>query len=100
MFSWKASNYSDFWGKALEDGVKYRLGTLFPDKTVSTMNEILIDIEPNLPEHFNAKEKWPQYIHPVRDQKNCGSSWAFSTTGNISMKIYMYHIANTNKIAI
>lgn len=45
------------------------------------MNEILIDVEPNLPETFDAREKWPNYIHPVRDQQNCGSSWAFSTTG-------------------
>lgn len=31
---WSARNYSNFWGRTLEDGMRYRLGTLFPDKSV------------------------------------------------------------------
>ena len=33
------------------------------------------------PENFDAREKWANYIHPVRDQGDCGASWAFSTVG-------------------
>lgn len=33
---WRAQNYSAFWGRSLQDGVTYRLGTLEPKRTVST----------------------------------------------------------------
>ncbi|VDD97640.1 unnamed protein product [Enterobius vermicularis] len=77
--SWKAANYSEFWGKTLEQGVRYRLGTLFPEKSARNMNEVVIKPR-ELPSSFDAREKWPEYIHAVRDQGDCGSSWAFSTT--------------------
>jgi len=32
----------------------------------------------NLPDEFDARVKWPDYIHPIRNQKQCGSCWAFS----------------------
>lgn len=43
------------------------------------MNEILIKPR-ELPSSFDAREKWPLFIHPVRDQGDCASSWSFSTT--------------------
>ncbi len=33
-YSFKAANYSDFWGRKLSDGILYRLGTLEPDRGV------------------------------------------------------------------
>lgn len=38
----------------------------------------------SLPAEFNAKQKWPSSIHPVRNQNNCGSCWAFALTGMMS----------------
>uniref|UniRef100_A0A9J2PZU5 SMB domain-containing protein n=1 Tax=Ascaris lumbricoides TaxID=6252 RepID=A0A9J2PZU5_ASCLU len=70
---WSARNYSNFWGRTLEDGMRYRLGTLFPDKSVQNMNEILMKPR-ELPSSFDAREKWPLYIHPVRDQGDCARS--------------------------
>ena len=32
----------------------------------------------NIPDEFDARVKWPDYIHPIRNQKQCGSCWAFS----------------------
>ncbi|MFH4974237.1 hypothetical protein AB6A40_000946 [Gnathostoma spinigerum] len=78
-FSWSARNYSKFWGETLVDGIRHRLGTLFPEESVKNMNEILIKPR-ELPARFDAREKWPLYIHPVRDQGNCASSWSMSTT--------------------
>lgn len=78
--SWQASNYSQFWGQSLDDGIKFRLGTLYPERSVQNMNEILVKVNPDIPDRFDAREKWPNFIHPVRNQGNCGSSWAFSTT--------------------
>ena len=78
VFRWSPQNYSAFWGKTLEEGIKYRLGTLFPENSVANMNEI--EIKPReLPADFDAREKWPGLIHNVRDQGECGSSWAIST---------------------
>ncbi|WKX92678.1 hypothetical protein Q1695_010592 [Nippostrongylus brasiliensis] len=78
-FSWSARNYSFFWGRSLDEGVKYRLGTLFPEQSVQNMNEIVMKPR-ELPTHFDARDKWPGFIHDVRDQGDCGSSWAVSTT--------------------
>ncbi|KRZ37955.1 putative peptidase C1-like protein, partial [Trichinella pseudospiralis] len=78
--SWTSANYSTFWGKTLDEGFSYRLGTLLPEKSVKNMNEILIEMSNFLPESFDARERWPSFIHPVRDQGDCASSWAFSTT--------------------
>ncbi|OUC47645.1 hypothetical protein D917_06773, partial [Trichinella nativa] len=77
---WTSANYSTFWGKTLDEGFSYRLGTLLPEKSVKNMNEILIEMSNFLPESFDARERWPSFIHPVRDQGDCASSWAFSTT--------------------
>lgn len=78
---WTAANYTFFWGLTLINGVKYRLGTLQPQRSVADMNEIQIKSVPDLPESFDTRVgKWAKFIHPVRDQGNCGASWAFSTT--------------------
>jgi len=37
--------------------------------------------EDELPDMFDARVEWPGLIGGVFDQGNCGSSWAFSTTG-------------------
>ncbi|KAI1731730.1 papain family cysteine protease domain-containing protein [Ditylenchus destructor] len=78
--SWSGKNYTQFWGRTLEDGIKYRLGTLFPEQSVENMNEILIKRR-ELPTSFDAREKWPYLARAqIADQGDCASSWAFSTT--------------------
>jgi cathepsin B len=32
----------------------------------------------DIPESFDARKQWPSFIHPIRDQQQCGSCWAFS----------------------
>jgi len=36
------------------------------------------------PESFNSLEQWPKSIHPIRDQEQCGSCWAFSASEVLS----------------
>jgi cathepsin B len=32
----------------------------------------------NLPTTFDSRQQWPGAIHPIRDQQQCGSCWAFA----------------------
>lgn len=79
-YGWRASNYSNFWGLTLRQGINYRLGTHKPDSVVLNMSPIKINPSNDLPRQFDAREKWRGNIHEIRDQGNCGASWAFSTT--------------------
>lgn len=65
----------------LEEGFKYRLGTLPPSPLLLSMNEVTASLPEttDLPEFFVASYKWPGWTHGPLDQKNCAASWAFST---------------------
>ncbi|XP_065769295.1 tubulointerstitial nephritis antigen isoform X5 [Muntiacus reevesi] len=80
-YGWTAQNYSQFWGMTLEEGFKYRLGTLPPSPLLLSMNEVTTSLPEttDLPEFFIASYKWPGWTHSPLDQKNCAASWAFST---------------------
>ncbi|XP_008062114.1 tubulointerstitial nephritis antigen [Carlito syrichta] len=80
-YGWTAQNYSQFWGMTLEDGFKFRLGTLPPSPKLLSMNEVTASLPAatDLPEFFVASYKWPGWTHGPLDQKNCAASWAFST---------------------
>lgn len=77
---WQANNYTFFWSKTLHEGIKHRLGTFKPIRPTLEMTEIHQAINGPLPENFDAREKWRNLISPIRDQGDCASSWAFSTT--------------------
>lgn len=86
-YGWKAANYSFFWGKTLKDGIKYRLGTMPPNPQVLNMNPVQMESADEPLESFDSREKWPNYIHPVRDQGDCAASWAFSTAAVASDRL-------------
>ncbi|KAG8187313.1 hypothetical protein JTE90_011683 [Oedothorax gibbosus] len=86
-YGWKSSNYSFFWGKTLEEGIKYRLGTFKPTRPVLEMNEIHMQTTGPLPADFDSRQRWRQLISPVSDQGDCGASWAFSTTALASDRL-------------
>lgn len=80
QIGWTATNYSFFWGKTLEEGIKYKLGTLAPERYVLRMNPVRRIYDPNsLGREFDAGDQWPGFISGIQDQGWCGSSWAVST---------------------
>ncbi|XP_065321108.1 uncharacterized peptidase C1-like protein F26E4.3 [Gordionus sp. m RMFG-2023] len=77
---WKASNYSAFWGYTLAEGKKYKLGVLPLANSLSDMNYVALTLGKDeiLNENFDSRKKWGPHINPIRNQLNCGSSWAIS----------------------
>ncbi|XP_054724112.1 tubulointerstitial nephritis antigen-like [Uloborus diversus] len=86
-FGWQAGNYSFLWGKTLNDGIKHRLGTFKPIRTTMEMTEIHQITNGPLPQTFDSRQKWRSLITPIRDQGDCASSWAFSTTAMSSDRL-------------
>ncbi|XP_077599651.1 tubulointerstitial nephritis antigen-like [Stigmatopora nigra] len=89
-YGWRAANYSELYGMTLDEGIRYRLGTQRPSKSIMNMNEMQINMGSEgdvLPTRFNSGEKWPGKIHEPLDQGNCAASWAFSTAAVASDRI-------------
>jgi len=80
LYSWRPSNYSDFWGRTLEDGVNGKLGSLTPQPMLQHMSAIHFSYEPaSLPTRFDARQEWPGLISRIENQGWCSSSWALAT---------------------
>ena len=88
---WTAAAYPFFYGLTLAEGYRYRLGTFKPEGSVARMHEIRIDRNAVLPDRFDARNRWPGLVHPVRDQGNCAASWAFSTAGELIIINFTCH---------
>lgn len=42
QFGWSVKNYSEFWGKTYDDGLKWRLGTLqSPEKVCNYIHNVM-----------------------------------------------------------
>ncbi|XP_022123584.2 tubulointerstitial nephritis antigen-like [Pieris rapae] len=79
--TWRASNYSQFFGKKLKDGLIYKLGTFPLSRETKRMGAIRYDKNIPYPRDFDARRRWPNFISPVVDQGWCGSDWAVSIAG-------------------
>ncbi|XP_022089021.1 uncharacterized peptidase C1-like protein F26E4.3 [Acanthaster planci] len=106
---WTAGNYSEFWGMTLAEGFQFRLGTMKPTAAVKAMNEIQMDAASlDIPEEFDARDKWPSLRDEVLNQGDCASSWALSTAsvasdrlaiqsnGTIAMALSPQHLLSCN----
>ena len=80
---WTALAYDQFSNLTLEDGITFKLGAKPSNMQVQNTTALRSRRRGALPDRFDARERWPQFIHPIRDQGNCGAAWAFSTVGKI-----------------
>lgn len=73
---------------------KYKLGLL-------PMNlprrEVFYGDSSDLPESFDSRVQWPDCVHPIRDQQQCGSCWAFAASESASDRLC---IATKGKVNI
>ena len=85
-----AGNYSQFWTKTLEYGYNHKLGTkLSKSKQVNPLELFeTSESKKSIPIHYDYREDTEvrDFLrsNPIRDQGECGASWAFSTIGTIS----------------
>merc|ERR1711907_457891 len=57
------------------------------------------DIDMNdIPASFDARQQWPQYIHPIRDQARCGSCWAFAASEVLSDRFAIQSSGSVNVV--
>ena len=56
-----------------------------------------LDDDYDIPESFDAREEWPDCIHPIRNQGHCGSCWAFAGSEVLSDR---FCIASYGKINV
>ncbi|XP_076040247.1 putative peptidase C1-like protein F26E4.3 [Oratosquilla oratoria] len=78
--SWRAANYTEFWGRTTSDGFIYRMGTKNTDRMLARMYPILLVYDKTrIPRFFDARTQWGSLVSGIRDQGWCGASWAFST---------------------
>lgn len=51
-----------------------------------------------IPASFDAREKWPECIQPIRDQGSCGSCWAFATASATTDRFCIAALNSENRI--
>jgi cathepsin B len=92
--TWKAG-HNQYFRRVSSDSVRRMMGTRLDSKIqlpIETNDHIMDD----LPESFDAREKWANCptIKEIRDQSNCGSCWAIAAAEAISDRICIHSNGN------
>jgi len=86
LYTWTPANYTQFWGKSLQEGIKGKLGAKKPEllETLRTPHMTAVHLSypaSILPHTFDSVTAWPGLTSPVTDQGWCASSWLVSAVG-------------------
>jgi cathepsin B len=90
---WKAREYEQFKGKSLDE-LRAMFGTR---RSVHNIEKKEYPVAGDIPDSFDARTKWPDCVHPIRNQQQCGSCWAFGATEAASDR---FCIASAGKINV
>lgn len=102
-FSWKAEVSDRFKGLSIDE-IKAMMGFKLDSQFDQARSFIKQYSESyyrskeltDLPDHFDSREKWGTCVHPVQDQGQCGSCWAFGATGSFSDRLCIASNAKYN----
>jgi len=78
---WLAGHNEFFAGVTRTEAKKY-LGAIITNEPFPVLNHTLKATA--IPASFDARTQWPGLIHPIRNQLQCGSCWAFSASEALS----------------
>jgi hypothetical protein len=70
----------------------------FTDESFLALPKISWDQSYILPKTFDGRVVWSGLITPVRNQKNCGACWAYSTTSVLSERFNIFSLGQMNLI--
>ncbi|OMJ86897.1 hypothetical protein SteCoe_11446 [Stentor coeruleus] len=60
----------------------FKLDTDYPEKNWGSLLDYF-----TAPSSFDSRTQWPNCIHPIRDQGQCGSCWAFAASEALSDRL-------------
>ncbi|XP_066294740.1 uncharacterized protein [Branchiostoma lanceolatum] len=80
--TWKAGQNFEGWTEA---DLKGLCGTILDDPDKDKIPFKLHDVSNlEVPAKFDARDKWPNCVGPIRNQLSCGSCWAFAAVTTLS----------------
>lgn len=79
---WKAHRSPRFEGVTRRQ-LRKMLGTVLTPNMPADIPTVVLRGE-NVPDSFDSRQKWPHCIHPIRNQEQCGSCWAFGAAEALS----------------
>ena len=98
MVSWQVLDYENhpFKNYSIEQ-LKRMLGLRRPEDYIPRQINFE-SLNTSLPDSFDSRQQWPNCVHPIRDQGQCGSCWAFAASEVLSDRFCIKTNGNTNVV--